>query len=360
MLSGCRHESIWPSSTSDESTTNVDFPAQYSINTDNILTPHSSFKQNQDIHMHNPDQVAHTLHPSSISSQQDLDTVDKGIVLDCTNLTERSLPTEQPLSFPVSLPEVSYLPGFATLNPDEVTPPAMTDDTNLPWISSEATMANRSSSSSNWYTPQQTPSLEVPEINAMAPSISLPPGSLYVTGSILNQKSHILVDTGASVTAVSTSFFSSLPSSPQLQPSTLLTICTVSGEELPVQGQATLTVTLDKTNYPLETLVIDNLSYPVVLGRDFLMHYGSIIDLQANTLVLSGNPPIPLHHSPGTQNTAPEMPESTTVHAKATFILAPLSESVIPVYPKTPLPAGSTGLIEPSSHLAECYHVCGA
>ena len=117
---------------------------------------------------------------------------------------------------------------------------------------------------------------------------------------------------------------------------------------------------MDKTNYSLEVLVIDNLTYPVVLGRDFLMHYGSIIDLQANTLVLSGNPPIPLHHSPGTQNTAPEMPESTTVHAKATFILAPLSESVIPVYPKTPLPAGSTGLIEPSSHLAERCHVCGA
>lgn len=54
------------------------------------------------------------------------------------------------------------------------------------------------------------------------------------------------------------------------------------------------------------------------------------------------------------------MPESTTVHAKATFILAPLSESVIPVYPKTPLPVGSTGLIEPSTHFAERYHICGA
>ena len=54
------------------------------------------------------------------------------------------------------------------------------------------------------------------------------------------------------------------------------------------------------------------------------------------------------------------MPESTTVHAKATFILAPLSESVIPVYLKTCFPEGSTGLIEPNSHLAERYHICGA
>ena len=149
----------------------------------------------------------------------------------------------------------------------------------------------------------QTLSQEIPEINALASSVSLPPSSLYVTGTIFSRTSQMLVDTGASVTAVSSSFFSSLPSSPQLQPSSLLTIHTVSGEELPVQGQTTLTITLDNTNYPLEALVIDNLTYPVVLGRDFLMHYGSVIDMQANTLVLFGNRPIPLHHSPGVQHT---------------------------------------------------------
>ena len=37
-----------------------------------------------------------------------------------------------------------------------------------------------------------------------------------------------------------------------------------------------------------------------------------------------------------------------------------MSESVIPVYPKTVLEVSSTGLIEPSSKLAERYHVCGA
>ena len=79
--------------------------------------------------------------------------------------------------------------------------------------------------------------------------------------------------------------------------------------------------------------------------------------MQANTLVLSGNPPIPLHHSPGLPDNVSKTPESVTVHANATFILPPLSESVIP---KTPFPVGSTGLIEPSSQLAERYNVCGA
>ena len=67
--SDCRHESIWPSSTPDESPTNVDFPAQHRVNTDNILSSHLSFKHNQDTHMHNPDQVAHTFNPSSISNR---------------------------------------------------------------------------------------------------------------------------------------------------------------------------------------------------------------------------------------------------------------------------------------------------
>ena len=76
----------------------MDFPTHHGDNTENIFSSHSLLKNNQDNQMHNPDQVAHTLYSSSLSSQQDLDTVDKGIVSD-TNLTERSL---------------ADLPGFAT------------------------------------------------------------------------------------------------------------------------------------------------------------------------------------------------------------------------------------------------------
>ena len=67
-----------------------------------------------------------------------------------------------------------------------------------------------------------------------------------------------------------------------------------------------------------------------------------------------------LNHSSSLQPTSAAMDTPVTVHAKATFILPPLSESVLPVYSKTALPVGSTGLIEPNSKLAERYHVCGA
>ena len=219
-------------------------------------------------------------------------------------------------------------------------------------------METSSYSSSEWYTPPQTPPLDGPGINAMEKSKHLPPDSLYVIGSIQNQSSPMFVDTGASVTAVSSSFFNTLSPGPQVQPS--LIPHTVSGEKLPVLGKVTLRLMFHDAPYNFEVLVISYLTYPVVLGGDFLIHFGSVIDMQAHTLVLSGHPPIPLNCSSCSPPTSAAMDTPVTVHAKVTFILPPLSESVIPVYSKTALPVGSTGLIEPNSKLAEQYHVCGA
>lgn len=92
------------------------------------------------------------------------------------------------------------------------------------------------------------------------------------------------------------------------------------------------------------------------------MHYGSIIDMQAKSLTLSSNLPIPLYQSStcSFQNSDTQTFDTITVHAYATYILPPLSESVIPVYTSTPVLIGSTGLIEPTSKLTERYHLCGA
>ena len=106
----------------------------------------------------------------------------------------------------------------------------------------------------------------------------------------------MLVDTGASVTAVSSNFVSTFTVSPKLEPSPISSIQTVS-EHLPVLGQVNLPLTIGANAYPFETLVIDNLTYPVVLGRNFLMYFGSVIDLQDNTLTLTGTNSVPLHLS---------------------------------------------------------------
>ena len=300
------------------------------------------------------DQVAHTLTTSSTLGQQRLDTVNDSPVSD-TTFIERSSETETLLPLQVSLPAVSDLPGFDDLDQTGDSPPIMPDDYTQQWTTSMPT-----DRPTLWYTPPQTPPCDYPEICAMEPSLDLPPDSLYVLGTIANQMTPMLVDTGASVTAVSYSFFSTLLPSPAMQTTLLTSIRTVSGEELPILGQATLSFTFDATSYSFSVLVIDKLTYPVVLGRDFLTHFGSVIDMQAHTLVLSGNPPLPLHTTSHVPENASSVTTPVTVHAYATYILPPLSESVIPVYPKTALEVGSTGLIEPSSKLAERYHVCGA
>ena len=124
----------------------------------------------------------------------------------------------------------------------------------------------------------------------------------------------MLVDTGPSVTAVSYSFFSTLLPSPTMQTTLLTSIRTVSGEELPILGEATLSFTFDATPYSFSVLVIDNLTYPVILGRDFLTHFGSVIEMQAHTVVLSGNPFLPLHTTSHVPENGYSVTTPVTVH----------------------------------------------
>ena len=168
----------------------------------------------------------------------------------------------------------------------------------------------------------------------------------------------MLIDTGASVTTVSNTFLSTLPTPPTLKSSLLPSVRTVSGEQLPVRGQATLNFLIGDRAYISNTLVIANLSYPVVLGRDFLTQCGSVIDLKEHTLTLGACNVVPLQSSFPVASSNTEEPIS--VHACATYILPPLSESDIPVSPKSSLPVSKTGLIEHNPKLGERYHVCGA
>lgn len=192
----------------------------------------------------------------------------------------------------------------------------------------------------------------------MDSKVRLPSASLSITGSIQDHETSMLIDTGASVTAVSNAFLSTLPTPPTLQSSLLPSVRTVSGEQLPVRGQATLTFLIGDRTYISNTLVIANLSYPVVLGRDFLTQCGSVIDLKEHTLILGACNVVPLQSSFPVASSNTEEPIS--VHAYATYIPPPLSESAIPVSPKSSLPVGKTGLIEHNPKLAERYHVCGA
>ena len=62
----------------------------------------------------------------------------------------------------------------------------------------------------------------------MDSKVRLPSASLSITGSIQDHETSMLIDTGASVTAVSNAFLSTLPTPPTLQSSLLPSVRTVS------------------------------------------------------------------------------------------------------------------------------------
>ena len=51
---------------------------------------------------------------------------------------------------------------------------------------------------------------------------------------------------------------------------------------------AKLTFTFSNVSYSFEPLVIEQLTYPVVLGMDFLLSPGSVIYMQNHTLTFLG------------------------------------------------------------------------
>lgn len=151
----------------------------------------------------------------------DIGTVNTCLVSDNT-FTERALETETSLPLPVSQPAFLDHPGFQGLDQVDQPSPESVATTDHRWINSHlpTVMVSSRPSSSAWYAPPQTPTNDSPAIAAMDIPFSLPSDSLYINECIQDQPSPMLIDTGASITAVSGSFF--LPPSHLLLLSNLL------------------------------------------------------------------------------------------------------------------------------------------
>ena len=151
---------------------------------------------------------------------QDVDTANTCLVSDNT-VAKASLETGTSLSLQVSLPDVSDLPGFNDINGDVELPlNAMAAHHSQADLTS-APMDTGTLPSSGWYTAPQTPPCNGLDICATGPLLDLPANSLYVLGTFTDQLIHMLIDTGASVTAVSASFYSTLTHCSPLQVSSL-------------------------------------------------------------------------------------------------------------------------------------------
>ena len=99
-----------------------------------------------------------------------------------------------------------------------------------------------------------------------------------------------LVDTGAAISVIDKEVLQEVYKEqfPKLQTDNLGDVKTVSGEALPVLGMFTTALDIANGSYSCTFIVVQDLPYDALLGRDFLRENGAIINLKESTLQLDG------------------------------------------------------------------------
>ena len=116
------------------------------------------------------------------------------------------------------------------------------------------------------------------------------PRDLTVSAQLNGQSIKALVDTGAAISVIDKEVLQDVYKDqlPQLQIDNLGDVKTVSGEALPVLGMFTTPLDIANGSYSCTFLVIQDLPYDALLGRDFLRENGAIINLKESILQLDG------------------------------------------------------------------------
>ena len=146
------------------------------------------------------------------------------------------------------------------------------------------------------------------------------PRDLTVSAQLNGQSIKALVDTGAAISVIDKEVLQDVYKDqlPQLQIDNLGDVKTVSGEALPVLGMLTTPLDIAKGSYSCTFLVVQDLPYDALLGRDFLRENGAIINLEESALQLGAGSDVPerelgkgltCHQSPVQKNRHEEFTE---------------------------------------------------
>ena len=201
-----------------------------------------------------------------------------------------------------------------------------------------------------------SPTTDPPSLDVIR--LACPNNNLCVDGSILGTKCSFLIDTGASISAVKAQVWRDLPPPTKHPPQSSIhkTIRTVNGQPIPVLGEVELPFQIQSEQYPFTVLILHEMPYDAILGRDFLERYRAKIDLETHSLDLSLNS---LPFSSIAANTQEDPAGEVTTHAHSSFLLPPESETVVPATVEGIQP-GSTGLVHPNPDLPNRYGIIAA
>ena len=120
---------------------------------------------------------------------------------------------------------------------------------------------------------------------------------------------------------------------------------------------------IDSHEFPFEALVIENLSYDVILGRDFLKEFCFKVDFENGSVNFPSEPDrLPfkgVHLNDDSDLT--DKAFISSVHASRTFVIPPQSEILVSgELNSLPSAVGINGMIIPKSDLCHRYSVFGA
>ena len=126
--------------------------------------------------------------------------------------------------------------------------------------------------------------------NVVKESSQAKPRDLTVSAQLNGQSIKALVDTGAAISVIDKEVLQEVYKEqfPELQTDNLGDVKTVSGEALPVLGMFTTALDIANGTYLCTFIVVQDLPYDALLGRDFLRENGAIINLKESTLRLDG------------------------------------------------------------------------
>ena len=108
-------------------------------------------------------------------------------------------------------------------------------------------------------------------------------------------------------------------------------VTTINGSCLTVLGKSPMKFVIDSHEFPFEACVIENLSYHVILGRDFLTQFCFKVDFE-NGLVNFPSEPDPLPFKGVHLNDDSDLTDKafiSSVHASRTFVIPPQSEILV-------------------------------
>ena len=204
--------------------------------------------------------------------------------------------------------------------------------------------------------------VEEPDSNISLPFVA---GSSTLPVSIEGHNFYCLIDSGAAVTAVSAKVWRKYlcHAYPRLDRPDSESVTTVNGSCLTILGKSPMKFVIDSHEFPFEARVIENLSYDVILGRDFLKEFCFKVDFENGSVNFPSEPdPLPfkgVHLKDDSDST--DKAFISSVHASRTFVIPPQSEILVSgELNSLPSAVGINGMIIPKSDLCHRYSVFGA